>query len=692
MARPWRVLVIAFLVCIALVQPRAQSRDGAALFARHCASCHEGSGDARAPSRSALGERSPDAILEALVGGVMTTQGAALSDAERRTIAEYLTGRTLPNDANATLDGRSRQGTGQQEGAAVLSPEELRKQTTRDTSIPFVPVPQVDSASSRGWPLHNLDLMNSRYSPLNQINASNIKSVAVRWLYHTRNSGSTPIVVDGMMYVTSGDSVVALDAATGRPVWSNTSASSNRGAAYGDGKIYVAKDARIWALDAKTGKEVESFGDRGISHALTEVLAVKYPQLKKAADWGFYFNMAPQSHAGVVIVCTALSENHIPGGVILAIDGRTGKLLWKFWGVPQGPEDEGWEIAKDTWVGGVRHGGGIWATPAIDSESGTLYMTIANPSPDQDGSARKGINLFTNAFVALDLKTGKLKWYYQQIHHDLWDYDAGQQPTLFDIRVGGRTVKAVAAANKNGFVYILNRETGKSINPIVETPVPTQTATPGEEVWPTQPIPHTSSGKVMTPTASQTAQDVYARYASYPKVPFYTPPTLTGAVHAPREAVHYGSSSFNPTEGLLYVAGKELPIFLTAIPVGATLKNGQFSTAGKRESAAPEKGNVSAYNPASGELAWRTPIDGGPSAGTSATAGNLVFVADRQGTFYALDARNGKLLWSFYTGAGIRAAQITYQVNGVQYLTVASGGNLILTFALPERRDKSSSQ
>src|SRR5438093_1306201 len=260
MARPWPVLVFASLVLVAFVQPRAQSADGAALFARHCATCHEGAGDGRAPSRSALAERSPESILERLDGGIMATQAAALSDAERRTIAEYLTGRTLPSDATAARDGRPRQEPGQQAGAAFLSPEELRRQTTRDTTIPFVPVPQVDQASSRGWPLHNLDLMNSRYSPLNQINTSNIKSVAVRWLYHTRNSGATPIVVDGMMYVTTSDGVVALDASTGRPVWSNTSVSSNRGATYGDGRIYVARDARLWALDARTGKAVDSFG------------------------------------------------------------------------------------------------------------------------------------------------------------------------------------------------------------------------------------------------------------------------------------------------------------------------------------------------------------------------------------------------------------------------------------------------
>ena len=444
----------------------------------------------------------------------------------------------------------------------------------------------------------------------------------------------------------------------------------------------MASGARIAALDAKTGAAVAGFGESGISNVLTEVLKKRYPHLEKPGSLGDPFNMAPQYHGGTLIVATALSENHIPGGLVMAIDGKTGALLWQFWGVPQGPEDEGWELAKDTWKGGVRHGGGIWATPAIDTVSNTLHLTIANPSPDQDGSARKGLNLFTNSFVALDLESGKLKWYFQQVHHDLWDYDAGQQPTLFDVSGGGRTVRAIAAANKNGFVYILNRENGQPINPIVEMPFSTASEIPGEEVWPTQPIPHTASGKIMVPTASQVVDDVYPRYAGYPKLPFYSPPTRSGAVHAPREAVHYGSSSFSPRTNLLYVAGKNLPIFLTAIPTGDTLKNGQFSTAGRRESAARETGNVSGYDPATGELKWRSPIGGGPSAGTFATAGDLVFAGDRQGMFYAFDATSGKPLWQFDTGAAIRGGQITYQVNGVQYIAVPSGGNVVLSFAL----------
>jgi quinohemoprotein ethanol dehydrogenase len=572
-------------------------------------------------------------------------------------------------------------------GQARLTPEELQADVSAGAqsgrSVGLAPVPRVDPATSHDWPLHNLDAANSRYAPLGQINSANVGSLAVRWLYH--GNGGAPIVVDGLMYLTRRDGVVALNAATGRVVWRNGEAVGSRGAAHGDGTIYVAGGTSVMALDARTGEFVTGFGEEGVSNVLADVLQERYPALKEATAWGYRVNMAPQYHGGVIVVGTALSESHIPGGLILGIDAKTGEHLWTFVGVPQGPQDEGWEIAKDTWVGGARHGGGIWQTPAIDAATETLHLTIANPSPDQDGSARKGINLFTNAFVTLELRTGKLLWYYQQIHHDLWDYDAGQQPTLFDFEMDGRTVPATAAGNKNGLLYILNRETGEPINPIVETAVPTATETPGEEVWPTQPIPHTRAGTPMVPLAKQfPTENVFPQFGSYPKVPFYTPPTPNGALHAPREGVHYGSSSFHPGTGLLYVAGRDFPIMLTAIPVGDTLVPGQFSTAGRRVSAGEAIGNVSAYDPATGELAWRTAIDGGPSAGTLATAGNLVFTAARQGTFYAFDATTGELLWQFYPGGSVGAPQLTYEVNGVQYVTV-SAGQVVVTFALPER-------
>ena len=575
-------------------------------------------------------------------------------------------------------------------GQTRLTPEELAEDTVRgarmDRAGRFVPLPVVDLATSADWPRHNFDVANSRYAPLDQIDRSNVGSLAVRWLYHGGGGRASPVVAGGVMYVTTPDAVVALDAATGRPVWRNAQAGGTRGAAYGDGVVYAAVDTRVMALDARSGEFVPGFGDSGVSHALTEVLQERYPDLDDPTAWGYRYNMAPQYHDGVLVVGTALSESHIPGGIVLALDARSGELLWKFVTVPQGPGDEGWEVARDTWAGGVRHGGGVWGTPAIDPGTGTVHLTVANPSPDQDGSARRGINLFTNAFVTLDLRTGRIRWYYQQIHHDLWDYDAGQQPTLFDVETGGRVTPATAAGNKNGLLYILNRETGAPINPIVETPVPTDTETPGEEVWPTQPIPHTAAGEPMAPLAEQfPTENVYPQFGSYPKLPFYTPPTLDGALHAPREGVHYGVSAFHPGTGLLYVAGRDFPIFMTAIPVGDTLRPGQFSTAGRRLSAAPARGNVSAYDPATGELVWRTELDGGPSAGVFATAGDLVFTAERRGAFFALDAATGELLWRFHTGASVSAAQMTYQVDGVQYVAVPAG-DVILTFALPGRR------
>ena len=579
---------------------------------------------------------------------------------------------------------RGAQGGAEPQDQVTLSPEELRRATTSAPSDTVVPLPVVDPKTSRDWPLQNFDLHNSRYSPLDQVNVSNVSSLSVSWIYQSQSLiSSTPIVVNGLMYVTRMGNVVALDATTGEMVWSSSEGGSRRGATYGDGKIYVATDARVIALDAKTGALVTSFGDSGVSHALVDVLKAKFPEIEDVGDWGYVFNMPPQYHDGILIVGTAMSENHIPSGVVLALDGDTGRLLWEFLTVPQGPEDEGWDVAKDTWTGGVRHGGGIWGgTPAIDPETNTVHLTIGNPSPDHDGSARKGINLFTNSFVALDLRSGRLKWFFQQVHHDIWDYDAGQQPTLFTARVNGQDVRAIAAGNKNGLLFVLNRDTGEPINPIVETPVPTESDTPGEEAWPTQPIPHTASGEVMTPAASQIPLDISPRYETHPKMPFLAPPLKEGSIHAPRWGIGYGVNAFHPETGLLYVAGREHPIFMTVIPVGATLKPGQFSTAGRREFAGMrEMGNMLAYDPATGELRWRMPIPGGPESGTLATGGNLVFTGDQR-SVYAFNAQTGDLLWTFNPGGGSRAGQITYQVNGVQYISLSAGG-VVLTFTLP---------
>jgi len=574
----------------------------------------------------------------------------------------------------------------QRSDQGALTPTPPVQTPATPTGPPRARWPTVDRSTSTDWALNNFDLANSRYVPVDQINTRNVGSLAVRWLYHTRGSNSTPIVVDGVMYVNSQSRTEALDAATGHLIWDSSAGTAARGVAYGEGRIYVAtRTGSLVALDAKTGEPVQGFGNNGVSNVLMDVLKARHPTMTKAAERGYSITMAPQYFKNIVIIATGNSDKNIPGGWVLGIDGTTGRLRWKFNTIPQGPDDEGWAIAKDTWVGGVRSGGGIWQTPAVDGASGTLHLVVGNPYPSHDGSARKGINLFTLCFVALDVYTGKLKWYYQQVHHDLWDFDSGQQPTLFEIQVKGKTVKALAAGNKNGYVYILNRETGEPINPIVETPVDTKTDLPGEEPWPTQPIPRTASGQIMQPMAGTEFREIYPSFSAYPKVPLYTPPRRSGAVHSPREGVHYGASSFHPRTRLLYVAGKELPIYMTVTPIGATGEAGKMELAGLRVSAAPEKGHLVAIDPATGEIAWRTPLVGGPSTGTLATAGNLVFTADRRGLLYAVDATSGEMLWQFDTGGAIRAGHVTYQVNGVQYVSVPSAGDLIVTFALPGR-------
>src|SRR6185436_15189456 len=239
---------------------------------------------------------------------------------------------------------------------------------------------------------------------------------------------------------------------------------------------------------------------------ILDVLKLRYPEVQSAISMGYWFTTAPQYHNGVLYIGSTRSESRIPGGHVLAVDAKTGKVLWHFNTIPQDEKDPGWEIAGPTWTGGERNGGGIWETMSIDPELGLLYAAVGNPYGDS--TKRIGTNLFTDSIIALTLTTGSLKWYFQQTHHDVWDFDSGNQPILFDMQVGGQRVRALAEASKNGFLYILNRETGKPVHEIKETTVPTTVTRPGEEPWPTQPIPYTAAGKPMAPVSPVVAVDI----------------------------------------------------------------------------------------------------------------------------------------------------------------------------------------
>jgi len=540
------------------------------------------------------------------------------------------------------------------------------------------------------WPLHNLDLAGSRFSTLDQIKTSNVKSLTPRWLFQHGvidgvSNQTTPVVVGGTMYVTDArGSVYALDAAEGQLLWTfdvtrligggapEGYVFRNRGVCYADGVVYTAAGSFLFALDAKTGKPLPGFGTNGQASVILDVLRMRYPEVKTAISMGYWFTTAPQYHNGVIYIGSTRSESRIPGGHVLAVDAKTGKVIWHFNTIPQDEKDQGWEIAGPTWTGGERNGGGIWETMSIDPELGLVYAAVGNPFGD--ASKRIGMNLFTDSLIALTLNTGTLKWHFQQTHHDVWDFDSGNQPILFDMQIGGQRVRALAEASKNGFLYILNRETGKPVHEIRETPVPTEPVRNGDQAWPTQPIPYTAAGKPMAPVSPVFPVDIPAEVLARSKpMPMFTPPGQ-GQIRAPgtEGGANYGPISYSPQTGYLYVNAVD----------------------GPAGSGRPARGYFSAFDPKTGELAWQKTFEGWGQAGSVATAGGLVFVgtgSNIAGYFFAYDAKTGDLLWKFNTGAGVFSSPSVYMVNGQQFVTVGSGGgergrrggDLILSFALP---------
>ncbi len=522
---------------------------------------------------------------------------------------------------------------------------------------------------------------------MDQISTSNAKSLVPSWIAHTGVVGAgfhmTPVVVNGVMYTTSqgAKNIDAWDAVTGELIWTFKIAddvipadqfgSQNRGVAYGDGNIYILAGPSVLAFDAKTGAPIQTFGVKGKSDVMFDILKAKYPDLKRPVDKGFYFTAAPQYYKGTVIAVSGFSERTPPGGLVMAIDAKTGKLLWKFNTVPQDPSDQGWEITKDTWSGTQRTGASIWETPSIDPSLGTLYLQVANPYPYTDGSWRSGINLFSSSIVALDVVTGKIKWYFQQVHHDLWDYDSASPALLFDVQVNGKTVKALAESNKDGLLYVLNRETGKPIFPILELPVPTATTRVGEKPWPTQPFPFTANGRTIVAVSPQVITDVPPELAQY-VVPQFTPPGAN-QIRA-YGGTNFGPCSYSPRTNLLYVTGR------------GTIANTVANSPPLREN-----GWLSAFDVSTLELVWQRKFPGIVQGGTVVTSGDVVFVGDAAGFFYASDARTGADLWKFNTGASIAASPMVYMVNGKEYVSVAAGGgrapgrlaDTIVTFALP---------
>jgi glucose dehydrogenase len=365
-------------------------------------------------------------------------------------------------------------------------------------------------------------------------------------------------------------------------------------------------------------------------------------------------------------------------------------VRWVFNTIPQGPQDEGWDLAKDTWSTDKRYGGGIWLQPSVDPDLGMVYFNAANPSPNYDGSSRTGMNLFTNSMMAVDMNTGELEWYYQTLHHDIWDWDLASGPVLFDVERDGETVKGVASLGKTCYVYMLDRRTGEPINPIVETAVPTNTDVPGEKVWPTQPVPYTSAGVPQVPFCATYAIVSDPALASRVRQIFHPYQVNEFVITSPGNTggANYGSPSFSPRTGLLYVTGKNDAWSIKVKPVGNTLEPGpgfvgHFGNIGENgETGVTATSTLAAYDPATGQRVWYAESPGTTNGGNLVTAGNVVFQGIGTGAFYGFDAQTGERLFTHTAERGIHASPLAYEVNGTQYVAIAAT-NEILVFALP---------
>lgn len=513
----------------------------------------------------------------------------------------------------------------------------------------------------QNWLTYSGGYASHRYSPLTRITPANVTNLEQKWVLQASVVGTwqaTPIVVDGVMYVTQRlNDVVALDARTGRPYWmyrysppadqKACCGSNNRGVAIlGDLVFMGTLDAHLVAIDRTTGKErweVE-VADHNLSYSIT---------------------LAPLVIKDKVIVGVGGGELGIRG-FIAAYDARTGTPLWKTSMIP-GPGEPG----HDTWKGEAWKSGGasVWITGSYDPELDLTYWGTGNPGPDWNPAQRPGDNLYSDSVVALDPDTGEMKWFFQFTPNDPYDYDAVQIPVLADITFKGAPLKALLWANRNGFYYVLNRETGRFLvgrsfvkvnwasgldangRPI-ETPPP-----PGAPVYP----------------GVQGGTNWYSPSFSPRTGLFYVPIWENNAAIIRRQEVEYVAGK--PFTGGGWSTATPVP----NAPGTPALRRGPFNL----WTEATGTGAVLAMDPATGEPKWKFTMTDVTDSGVLTTGSDLLFTGGREGYFQALDARSGTLLWKTNLGGQIVSGPMTFEVDGKQYVSVVAGLSLV-TFGLPD--------
>jgi glucose dehydrogenase len=614
---------------------------------------------------------------------------------------------------------------------------------------------RVTPINDSDWPMYLHDLAGTRYSPLTQINTENVGKLQQTWLYRFNREGKaihglspselyqeiTPIVVDGIMYMPAGDRVVALDPENGKEIWTyelNDALASFRGVSYWPGdrnnppRIIFTTARKMAALNAKTGKIDPGFGREG------EVpLTVPY-------------DGAPTLYKNLLLIGTNFygpGERHIgpqldqAGGQLGDVHGydvRTGKQLWELHTIPR-PGEPGIDTWQKPGSWQNRTGNNVWAFAlTVDEERGILYLPVSGPGANFYGGDRPGINLYGNALVAVDAQTGKIKWYFQTVHHELWDYNLPPAPSLIDITKDGKKIPALVQVGKSGYMFILDRVTGKPVFGVEERPV-AKGDVPGEWYAPTQPFPlkpppisrvsFTEDDLVTaadtTPEHAKACRDLWDRAGGFfnggPFTPFLyheddKPSKASIVFPGFTGGANWGGTAIDPKLGYIFVNTKDMPAvgwmvknpkytpdnteglepYIRSGPRGIGGFSAQIRDAGGRSLGTlpcfkPPWGRLIAVNAATGDFAWQVPLGisdilppekqhtgATNTAGAIATAGGLIFVgATNDSRFRAFDSKTGRELWVVKLDHVATANPMTYRAkNGKQYVAIvaAAGG------------------
>jgi len=604
------------------------------------------------------------------------------------------------------------------------------------------------------WSCYGHDPRGTRYSPLNQVNDKNVKQLKPAWTFQTGEIKTynglssaisrtafeaTPIMIDNTLYFsTPSCRVFALDPVTGKEKWvydpkprlrNHYGELTSRGVSVWpvatDGnstqhkrRIFLGTiDGRLISLDAETGQPVASFGKNG------EV------DLKEGLGNDVSVTSPPAIIGNIVIIGSSLGDNqkfNYPPGVVRAFDVLTGELKWSWNPIPKDPSDSAWA----TWRGEKAHQAGgtnAWSILSVDIPRDLVFIPTTCPSPDYYGGERKGKNLYGNSIVALRASTGKMVWYYQVVHHDLWDYDIAAQPMLIDIKQKGKSIPAVVVGTKMGIVFILNRETGVPIFPIEELPVAPSNV-PGEEAFPTQPIPTLPKPlglqKVtvddawgLTPQDKENAQK---RISKFINKGIYTPPSYEGTLVTPGNVggINWSGMCYDHLSGSMITNINWLAAIIRMVPrekldqVKIEDKDLLRAEIGRQEGTPyvmtrdylfkitadgflmqtkPPWGTLLSINLETGQKKWEVPLgfmldpNKYPEArqwgslnlgGAIATGGGLVFVAgSRDNYFRAFNSKTGEVMWEYQLPAGGQATPMTYEANGKQYVVICAGGH-----------------